>query len=42
MQVTVHVDATHFDCGIPGYIMLNDDVAALAAWVPLNITQAIS
>lgn len=39
VQVTVNVGAARFDCGIPGYNMLNGDVPALAAWVPLNITH---
>ncbi|MDO8891653.1 MAG: hypothetical protein Q8K43_08185 [Sulfurimicrobium sp.] len=41
VQVTVVAGAARFDCGIPGYNMRNDDIAALAAWVPLNTNTAI-
>lgn len=42
VQVTVVVGAARFDCGIPGYNMHNRDVAALAAWVPLNVRHGDS
>jgi len=39
VQVTIALVGDRFNCGIPGYNMANTDVAALSAWVPLNVEK---
>jgi len=39
VQVTIQLVGDRFNCGIPGYNMANQDVAALGAWGPNNIEK---